>query len=174
MPGVIAEIPVKQDVIIPNAHAILYQMFAGQGPVQVDVNDDNQAEVKELIDIYFKLGGYPLIDFKVSPDLLQHTEREFFTSIASLARKHSQQLSNGNYKTVLHQLVFHPAIPLSIVKSLIGKSSLLKEVLNTRDFEGKTPVLLAIQHGNFAFLDAISESRSIFIKDDQYLSQAIS
>jgi len=34
--------------------------------------------------------------------------------------------------------------------------------------------MLAIQHGNFAFLDAISESKSIFIKDDQYLSQALS
>jgi ankyrin repeat protein len=75
---------------------------------------------------------------------------------------------------VLHQLVFHPAIPLSILKSLIGENSLLKEVLNTRDFEGKTPVMLAIQHGNFAFLDAISESSSIFVKDDQYLSQTIS
>ena len=34
--------------------------------------------------------------------------------------------------------------------------------------------MLAIQHGNFAFLDAISESSSIFVKDDQYLSQTIS
>jgi hypothetical protein len=74
----------------------------------------------------------------------------------------------------LHQLVFHPAIPSSILKSLIGEKSLLKEVLNSRDFEGKTPVMLAIQHENFAFLDAISESKSIFIKDDQYLSQALS
>jgi hypothetical protein len=33
MPGVNGEIPTKQDVYIPNAHAILYQMFASQGPV---------------------------------------------------------------------------------------------------------------------------------------------
>jgi ankyrin repeat protein len=60
-------------------------------------------------------------------------------------------------------LVFHPAIPPSILKSLIGEKSLLKEVLNSRDFEGKTPVMLAIQHGNFDFLDAISENKNIFI-----------
>ena len=43
MPGVNSEIPTKQDVIIPNAHAILYQIFASQGPVYVEVNNDNQA-----------------------------------------------------------------------------------------------------------------------------------
>lgn len=43
MPGVNAEIPAQQDVIIPNAHAILYQMFASQGPVQLEVNNENQA-----------------------------------------------------------------------------------------------------------------------------------
>lgn len=38
--------------------------------------------------MYFKLGGYPLIDFKIHPDL--HTDKEFFTNIANLAKKHSQ------------------------------------------------------------------------------------
>jgi ankyrin repeat protein len=114
--------------------------------------------------MYFKLGGYPLMDLKINPEL--HSDKEFFTNIANLAKKHSHQFSNLNYKTMLHQLVFHPTIPLSIVKSLIGDNSLLKEVLNSRDFEGKTPVMLAVKHGNFAFLDAISESKSIFIKDD--------
>jgi hypothetical protein len=47
---------------LPNVQAVLYNYFQTMTTYPVYVNSDNHQDAKELINLSFELGGFPLID----------------------------------------------------------------------------------------------------------------
>jgi hypothetical protein len=56
---------------------------------------------------------------------------------------------------------------------LIGAQSLQRENINSKDSEGKSPIIIAIEQKNVNFLSIVSSSTSIFIQNDEIFTKAI-
>jgi hypothetical protein len=56
---------------------------------------------------------------------------------------------------------------------LIGAQSLQRENINSKDSEGKSPIIIAIEQKNVNFLNIVSSSTSIFIQNDEIFTKAI-
>jgi len=73
----------------------------------------------------------------------------------------------------LHQLALKKDCDSTLISNLIGAQSLQRENINSKDSEGKSPIIIAIEQKNVNFLNIVSSSTSIFIQNDEIFTKAI-